>query len=284
LDITPVDPQTSVLPEGAHKPVLEANVLAELLAARKSPEGLTEGQMARSHTLAALLGDSDPVAALDHLLHSVMEHTATTDDPLAVTAAAYSLGLAKEIDSRADTHLARLEAFGEQFGFEQRQARRYSDKGLRELTRLITTTWMRRAQPELRLIVIGLSPESIALLIDTQVRTATPMRTPRLGMSRDDEPMEQVELTFCDDPTAGTGVQAEVGATTPPDTDYTCQRLVQPMRLNLGDHTTRFLLRWAPLWPKYSVALMEQSRLDADVVVEAAGNTVGVVISRGKGI
>ena len=35
---------------------------------------------------------------------------------------------------------------------------------------------------------------------------------------------------------------------------------------------TRFLLRWAPLWPKYSVALLEQARLDADVVVEAAGN------------
>jgi len=105
--------------------------------------------MARSPTLTALLGDSDLVAALNHLLRSVMEYAATTDDPLAVTAAAYSLGLARELDSRADIH-----------------------------------------------IVIGLSPESIALTIDTQVRTATPMRTPRLGLSRDDEPMQQVELEF----------------------------------------------------------------------------------------
>jgi len=260
------DPNTSPLARD-RTPILERQVLDELLAARKTPEGLTQGQMARSPTLTALLGDSDPVAALDHLLRSLMEYAATTDDPLAVTAAAYSLGLARELDSRADTHLARLEAFGQQFGFEQRQARRYSDKGVKELTRLVTTTWMRQAQPELHLIVIGLSPEAIALTIDTQVRAETPMRTPRLGLSRDDGPMQQVELEFDANPEAS------------PSPSYVCRRLTRPARFDLGTHSTRFLLRWAPLWPKFTVAVIEQARLDADVLVETFGNTVGVVVS-----
>jgi len=279
LALDPTDPATSPLTDDTRKPVLERQVLDELLAARKTPEGLTQGQMARSPILTALLGDSDPVAALDHLLRSVMEYTATTDDPLAVTAAAYSLGLARELDSRADTHLARLEAFGEQFGFEQRQARRYSDKGVKELTRLVTTTWMRQAQPELHLIVIGLSPGSIALTIDTQVRVATPMRTPRLGLSRDDESMQQVELEFDSNPEARSNTDTGTVSVAPLDSDHVHRRLARPMRIGLGANSTRLLLRWAPLWPKFTVAVMEQVRLDADVVVEAFGNTVGVVVS-----
>ena len=277
--IDAIEPETSPLVDDARTPVLERRVLDELLAVRKTAEGLTQGQMARSPTLTALLGDSDPVAALNHLLRSLMEYAATTDDPLAVTAAAYSLGLARELDSRADTHLARLEAFGEQFGFEQRQARRHSDKGVKELTRLVTTTWMRQAQPELHLIVIGLSPESIALTIDTQVRAATPMRMPRLGLSRDDSPMQQVGLEFDVNPEADPNTDTGTVSGSPLNSDHVHRRLARPMRFDLGTHSTRFLLRWAPLWPKFTVAVMEQARLDADVVVESFGNTVGVVVS-----
>jgi len=59
-----------------------------------------------------------------------------------------------------------------------------------------------------------------------------------------------------------------------------CRRLTRPAHFDLGTHSTRFLLRWAPLWPKFTVDLMEQERLDADVVVETFGNTVGIVVNR----
>jgi len=57
------------------------------------------------------------------------------DQDLAVTAAGYSLGYASDYDS----HLGRLDDFGRDYTYDQRQARRYSDKGIEQIARHISS-------------------------------------------------------------------------------------------------------------------------------------------------
>ncbi|MDR1237004.1 MAG: hypothetical protein LBK28_02060 [Propionibacteriaceae bacterium] len=271
----PTDKEAASLPvtpfDDGLSPLLEERVLSELLAARKQPEGLTEGLMARLPTLTALLGDGDPKAALDDLVRNVLAHSQETDDALAVTAAAYSLGLTRELDSRANTHLARLEAFGAAYGFEQRQARRHSDNGLRELTKLITSHFTTRTQPRLDLVIVTSqrdSGDAVTVFIDLHTHPAAPMRPPRLGIRLDDQPSGEVALRFV--PSLSKTDQ------TP---GWSHQTLDRPLTVPLSQ-AVRLSLRWGPLWPQLTVMVTGERSNQFDVVTEVVGRRVGVGVMR----
>lgn len=121
-------------------------VRTELVAARKAPGGLTPASMASTTTLRAVLGGGDPAAAYNALKHSLLAFEGDTS----VMAAAYSLGFASD----GYTHLDRLTDFGTDYGYDQRQARRYSDRGVRELSFFIAEQWSMEAAPSLRLTVL----------------------------------------------------------------------------------------------------------------------------------
>ena len=128
-------------PEGSGR-VAEDAIHQELRAARKRPGGLSPQTMAQCPVMCDLLGNGDPEVALVELNHKIMELIDSDDDITAVEAASYSLGLCTD----ADTHLARLEEFGAKHFLDQRQARRYSDRGLIQLARLISTHWTTQPQ------------------------------------------------------------------------------------------------------------------------------------------
>lgn len=117
--------------------------------------------MAQCPVMCDLLGNGDPEVALVELTHKVMELIDSGDDVTAVEAASYSLGLC----TYADTHLARLEEFGAKHFLDQRQARRYSDRGLLQLARLISTHWTTQTVPEATLILIGLDESRVGFTV-----------------------------------------------------------------------------------------------------------------------
>jgi hypothetical protein len=125
---------------------LEERVRAELVLLRKEPLGLTPENMAEARHICDLLGAGDPLVAYTRLTHQILE----SDLELPVKAAAASLGLLAE----GDTHLKRLTAFGEQIGLEQRQVRRYSDRGIGMLARLVATNWAVETVPQLAVVVM----------------------------------------------------------------------------------------------------------------------------------
>lgn len=117
----------------------------ELLDLRKSRLGITVDSIARAHTICQLLGSGDPFLAYSRIRHEILD----SDFGLSMMAAAASLGLTEE----GDGHLNRLTAFGNEMFLEQRQVRRYSDKGIRELAKMITTNWPTETSPELTLFL-----------------------------------------------------------------------------------------------------------------------------------
>lgn len=125
---------------------LEERVLADLLALRKQSAGATVDTIARAPTVCALLGAGDPFVAYTRFSHEILE----SELDLPVKAAAASLGLLAE----GDTHLKRLDAFGAELGMEQRQVRRYSDRGVRTLARLIATNWPTETVPRLTAAIL----------------------------------------------------------------------------------------------------------------------------------
>ena len=125
--------------------VVVTSVHDELLAARRSRHGLSAISMANYPTMRRLLGDGDPLIAFQRLQHRILESLDTGDDVRAIEAAAYSLGLG----SAGETHLDRLADFGTEYGYEVRQVRRYSDLGIQQLSRLITSNWIVHSVPTL---------------------------------------------------------------------------------------------------------------------------------------
>jgi hypothetical protein len=263
-------PRTESLGDG-RSPILEERVLSELLAARKTSEGLTVAVMARLPTLTALLGDGDPERALRTLMNNILVHLDETDDPLGLTGAVYSLGLAQELDARSDTHLARLEAFGDKFSFEQRQARRHSDRGLRELTKLITGHWFTHTQPRMDVVLVAYTlrgTDYFALHIDLHTRAGVPMRPPRLAVDVDRDDKAEYKLDFYDSPSHPD-----------PTPGWQHQMLVKPIRLPF-QASLRLSLRWGPLWPKLTLMVTGDVPRDADVVLESGGRVMGVSVIR----
>ena len=140
---------------------IEERVHRELLRARKSPEGLSPNLMATLATMRDLLGDGDPLVAFQRLQHRILETLELDDDVTGIEAAAYSLGLG----SAGRTHLDRLNDFGRDHGYEARQARRHSDKGLRQLARLITSNWIVHTVPTLEVFLAQQANGSFAVTL-----------------------------------------------------------------------------------------------------------------------
>lgn len=153
--------------------------------ARGRPGGLSPQTMAQCPVLCDLLGNGDPEAAHVQLCLKVLEIIEAEDDVMALEAACYSLGLA----TAADTHLRRLEEFGSKHFIDQRQARRYSDRGVRQLARLIATNWTTQTVPEATVIVIGTAPREVGFTVRLRCQRHVDMRAPEVGIW----PVEQDE-------------------------------------------------------------------------------------------
>lgn len=140
--------------------------------------------MAQRPVMCDLLGNGDPEVALVELNHKIMELIGSDDDVTAVEAASYSLGLC----TYADTHLARLEEFGAKYFLDQRQARRYSDRGLLQLARLVSTHWTTQTVPEATLILIGLDESQVGFTVQLHCQRHIHIHPPKLSLWQGDEP------------------------------------------------------------------------------------------------
>ena len=151
---------------------LEEVVRAELVQLRKSRDGVTVEAITHAPALSTALGDGDPRLAYNALKHIVL----SLSDRSSVTAAAYSLGFASD----GATHLDRLSDFGSEHGYDQRHARRYSDKGLSEIARLAVSAWTIDNSPTLEATILPTGADVLELLIRTQRLSIISMRDPIL--------------------------------------------------------------------------------------------------------
>ncbi len=98
-------------------------------------------ELRRTATVTRLLGSGDPRVAHSRLVHLVLDLPVDRN----VRAATKALGLSSEFA----TVLDRLVEAGDDLGVDQRQARRYSDKGLETVAQLISTNWAVESTPSL---------------------------------------------------------------------------------------------------------------------------------------
>lgn len=216
----------------------EASIYGEFLAARKRPAGLSPHVMAQCPTLCALLGNGDPEVAHVELCHKVFEILEAEDDTLAIEAACYSLGLASD----AATHLAWLEEFGAKHFVDQRQARRYSDRGLAQLARLVATHWTTQTVPEASLICVGSAPNKIGVMVHLKHQHFIDMQAPKLGVW----PASKDEVEYVDpvwkELSSADGLWAEA-------------QLLEPYVVDVSEELTVRLVWRGETWPTFIVAL-----------------------------
>ena len=172
------------------------------------------------------------------LNHKIMELIDSDDDVTAVEAASYSLGLC----SYADTHLARLEEFGAKHFLDQRQARRYSDRGLLQLARLVSTHWTTQTVPEATFILIGLDESQVGFTVQLRCQRHIHMHPPKLSLWQGDEP-QPTPLTL------------SWTTRSQPDALWREEELVEPAVVQLQDETTIRLVWQGETWPKFTVVL-----------------------------
>jgi hypothetical protein len=187
-----------------------------------------------------LLGNGDPQVAHVELGHKLIELIEHGDDTTAIEAACYSLGFI----TAADTHLARLEEFAATRYIDQRQARRYSDRGLEQLARLIATHWTVPTVPEATIIVVPGEPDGLGLMVRLNHQWHVTMQEPRLSVWLDDEP-------------GPTTVQAQWRTEEHTQDDpWQTIALVEPLPVKLGRTETTIRLEWrGEVWPKFTVAV-----------------------------
>lgn len=207
---------------------LEERVLAELLQLRKHTTGVTVEALAYAPVICALLGAGDPYVAYTRLSHEILN----SDLDLAVRAAGASLGLLAD----ADTHLKRLDAFGADIGMEQRQVRRYSDRGVRILARLIATNWPTVTVPQITAAVLR-SEEGWELHLATARLLVVEMRPVSVSVLAGDTREELApQWTIARDET------------------WQHARTVRPLWVPDQDRETSVVLVWrGELWPKHAV-------------------------------
>ncbi|HAM22581.1 MAG TPA: hypothetical protein DCQ04_09970 [Actinobacteria bacterium] len=169
-DHTGTGQQAPSHPDGDDTTGLYKAVHNELLAMRKHRDGVTVGNLARTTAMLEVLGAGDPRLAYNQLKHVLL----SLDQDLAVTAAGYSLGYASDYDS----HLGRLDDFGQHHTYDQRQARRYSDKGIEQIARHISSEWVLEATPTLSIEVVTANDEVLELVIRTERLAIVEMREP----------------------------------------------------------------------------------------------------------
>jgi hypothetical protein len=149
-------------------------VRAELLALRKSALGLTVEALSDCPVIVGLLGDGHPAAAYNKLKHRILG----TEGDTALKAVTASLGLTSD----QPTHLGRLTDFGVEHGYDQRQVRRYSDKGVRQLAQLLIQSWSPEAAPCLDVYGYQTAPEAFAFMIEVKRPYFIEMREPQVTL------------------------------------------------------------------------------------------------------
>lgn len=207
---------------------LEERVLAELLALRKQAAGVTVDTLARATVVSDLLGAGDPVVAYTRLGHEILD----SDLDLPVKAAAASLGFL----AAGDTHLKRLDAFGAQIGMEQRQVRRYSDRGIRTLARLIATNWPTETAPRLSVAVVR-SERDWEIHLTAERLHAVEMHEPSVTVLA-----------------GGTSHNLAPAWMTRDDHVWQRTHTVEPLRASDDGVETSVVIVWrGELWPKHAV-------------------------------
>ena len=203
----------------------------ELRALRKTRGGVNVESIAHAQTICQLLGAGDPYVAFSRLRHQILE----SDFGPSIMAAAASLGLTVERDNLLD----RLQAFGNENYLEQRQVRRYSDRGLDELSRMIVTNWPTETVPQFDLIVV-LSSNNCELQMWTKCLNAVEMKTVQCLVLQG-ENLTDTELEW---DTAVEGVWSRA-------------RLAQPVLVQLTSEITSIAIVWrGELWPKFSATVL----------------------------
>ncbi|SDB87228.1 hypothetical protein GA0111570_105309 [Raineyella antarctica] len=158
---------------------LEEQVHAELRALRKSAEGVTPAGLAASPIICQLIGAGNPDIAYNALKQAIL----AMDQSTAIGAASASLGLA----AHGSTHLERLTDFGLRAGYDQRQVRRYSDKGLHQIAAYLSTQWTLEASPQLRLSLWHPDHDHVWVSVMARHFYFIEMRTPEVSLWRDDQ-------------------------------------------------------------------------------------------------
>ncbi len=210
--------------------------------------------------MSDLLGNGDPEVAHTELGHKLLEIIETEDDVTAIEAACYSLGYA----SQAPTHLGRLEEFGAKHYLDQRQARRYSDRGLEQLARLISTHWTTQTVPEATLIVVGIAPSIIGFTVRRRCQRHVDMREPTVGLwlVEDDAP---------------TPLDVRWVRTSNDGALWIEHEFEEPRTLEIATETTLRVVWRGETWPKFTVALTGD--IDAkSVITETLGAACAVTI------
>ncbi|CAG7574233.1 hypothetical protein FB554_2404 [Barrientosiimonas humi] len=243
-------------------------MLAELIAARKSPGGLSPTSMATYPAMRDLLGEGDPLVAFSRLEHRILETLDLGDDVTNLYAAAYSLGLASD----GATHLDRLNDFGRDYGYEARQARRHSDAGLRRLARLITSNWIVHAVPTLEIFLVQQSNGSFGVTMRATRQHYIDMK----GFSCETVAADGTRRPL----TVGTTTEKPSGAdeSTP---ETIVQTLATPFVLPAPTPGVpkRLRVTWpGEVWPRFAVSVV--GSLSADVVLtsQTLGNTSQVSV------
>lgn len=232
----------------------------ELLMARGRPGGLSPQTMAQCPVMCDLLGNGDPEVAHVQLSLKILEIVEAEDDVMAIEAACYSLGLA----TAADTHLRRLEEFGGKHFIDQRQARRYSDRGVKQLARLIATNWTTQTVPEATIIVVGTIPGQIGFTIRLRCQRHVDMRDPKVGI-------------WLADQDEATSLAVEWQRSSEPGALWTEDEFETSKVLAVEQETTIRLIWRGEVWPKFTVVLTGD--IDAGMVVsETLGATCAVSI------
>lgn len=223
--------------------------------------------MALYPTMRDILGDGDPLVAFTRLEHRILETLELGDDTTGLTAATYSLGLG----SAGKTHLDRLSDYGNEYGYEARQARRHSDNGIRRLARLISTNWVVHAVPTLEVFLVQQQSGSFAI-------TLRATRQHFIDMT--DMSIETV---------------ASDGVRTPLDRPTTEHRLegnehaVERIVLSLNDPfvlpapepgaSRAVRLSWpGEVWPRFAVSVVGSLSVDCMVTSQTLGNALQIQV------
>jgi hypothetical protein len=250
---------------------LERAVHAELLTARKSSDGLSPNSMATLPVMRDLLGDGDPLAAFQRLTHRILETLELGDDVRSLEAATYSLGLG----SAGKTHLDRLNDFGQEYGYEVRQVRRYSDRGLRQLARLITSNWIVHTVPTLEVFVAQQPDRSLAVTLRATRQHFVSMH----GVQVYEQEGDGARL-----PVAGSverHLAAEVPSQQPAPAERIVEELNRPFVLAPAHPGVPRHLRFewkGEVWPRFALSIVGALAPGYVLTSQTLGNTMQVTV------
>lgn len=256
---------------------------------RKTADGLSPNAMARCTTMVALLGDGDPLVAFTRLQARILETLELGDDTTGLDAAAYSLGLASD----RKTHLDRLVAFGEEYGYEARQARRHSDKGIEQLATLICSNWVVHTVPTVEIYLAQQTDGSFALTVRTKRQRFVDMQPIRIHRTTKDGHLATLTPQPIFVPAPAHNSQTSTGAN---DGDYgegredtseslwITEQLQRPLHLPAPTtETPNTIVRidWhGEMWPRFTTSTIAPIREGVLVTSQTLGNTVQITVQQ----